>query len=144
MKLRINQTGFEGYTGQMGVVNFVDGLSVADVDPKDAIRMSAVMLCVWEDGTSVSIAQSLLDNANTPAPIFLTGEEGQHDIERAELVASGDADDNSNLYTEDDLSAIADKDGIKGLRAIADPLGVKGNSIKDLITALIEAKAAKE
>ena len=45
-------------------------------------------------------------------------------------------------YTEEQLAAIADKQGIAGLREIAEPLGVKGNSIAGLISSILKAAGA--
>ena len=42
MKLRLMNGGFENYTGQMGVVDFVDGLSTGDVLPIDGTRFAAL------------------------------------------------------------------------------------------------------
>lgn len=151
MKLRLTQPGFENYSGQMGVLNFVEGLSTTGVRAIDAVRMAAVMNCEWEDGSSPNVAQSLLDNANTPAPMFVSGEAGQHDLESqtaADLdaeekrVAGGDIPKTSDAWTEERLAIVADKDGIKGLREIADPLGIKGNSIRDLIVAIVKKQGA--
>jgi len=148
MKLRITQAGFNTYNGQMGVINFENGLSIADVLPVDAVRMAAVMLCEWENGGSPSVAQAILDNAETSAPMFVSGAEGQHDIEAA---ASAQAPSSEPAvlsapaksgYTVEELSAVADADGIKGLRLIADPLGVKSNSIAEMITAIMQASQA--
>ncbi len=143
MKLRLTQPGFETYTGQMGVVFFEDGLSTTDVRPLDAVRMAAQFLCEWEDGTTASVAQSLLDHANTPAPVFLVGEK-QHDqdaLNAGTQVEPGTTA--TSAFTEEELSKIADEQGIKGLREIAEPLGIKGNSIKELIAALAKASAPK-
>jgi hypothetical protein len=137
MKLKLTQLGFETYNGQMGVIFFENGSSLDDVKLSDAIRMSAVMLCEWEDGTKPSIAQSLLDNAHTPAPTFVSGADGQHDIEKANGPALDVENADVTLYTSDSLGAIADEFGIKGLREIGDPLSIKGNSIKDLIDQIL-------
>lgn len=143
MKLRLMQPGFETYTGQMGVVFFENGLSTADVRPIDAIRMAAVMTCEWDNGASPSVAQSILDNADTPAPTFVSGADGQHDREAAATAAAAPAVA-AVVYTAEELEAIADKRGIRGLREIGDKVGVKGNAIRDLIEAIVAAGAAKE
>lgn len=158
MKLRLTQAGFATYSGQMGVLWFEDGVSTTDVRPQDARRMAATMLCEWEDGSSPSMSQAILDNANTPAPIFAAD---HHDKEAAvtaaaELKAIAAEAVRDEAYadatradrpmsagiTRDQLAAIADKDGITGLRKIADPLGIKGNSINGLIEALLTSRAA--
>lgn len=142
MKIRLTQPGFESYNGQMGVTFFENGLSVSDVLTRDALRMSAVMLCEWEDGTPASVAQSILDNANTPAPIFVAGANGQHDIASAPVKVSK-TEPPASRYSREYLGAIADKDGIRGLREIGDPLNIKSNSIKDLIDAIMVAAQPK-
>jgi hypothetical protein len=145
MKIRLTQTGFENYNGQMGVVFFEAGLSTNDVRPIDAIRMSAVMQCEWEDGRSANVAQSILDNANTSAPMFSVVPGADNDAEAAaaaelaEVVASIEDPDmpKTAMWTKEQLGAIADRDGIAGLRDIATPLGIKGNSIKEMIAAIL-------
>ena len=42
-------------------------------------------------------------------------------------------------WTQEELSAIADEKGIKGLREIGDDLGLKGTGIADLIAKIVEA-----
>lgn len=140
MKLRITQPGFEGYTAQLGVHNFVDGLSTTDVRVMDAVRMSAVMRCEWEDGSSPSVTQSLLDNAHTPAKTLIEQKaEDQANADKAPPAAAGPTQPEAPKHTRESLAAIADKDGIKGLRAIGDELGIKGNSIKDLMEAILKS-----
>jgi hypothetical protein len=46
------------------------------------------------------------------------------------------------VITAEKLSEIADRDGIKGLRAIAEPLGIKSNSIADMMRAILEKQGA--
>lgn len=141
MKLRLMQEGFASYNGQMGVLVFEDGLSTTNVLPVDAVRIGAVMLCAWEDGASASVAQAIIDNAHTPAPL-LEGGAAEHDRQAGvdtaldALVASGRA-----AWTASELASIADEGGIKGLRVVTDAAGVKGNSIKDLITNMIAITA---
>jgi hypothetical protein len=139
MKLRLTQGGFEGYTGQMGVVVFENGLSVGDVLPIDAIRLAGVMGAEWEDGTAANVGQMYLNNLDTPAPMFEPGAQaGDPVIAATPVVDAGVA------YTADQLADIADKDGISGLRAIADPLNVKGNSIRGLIDGILKAAGAQK
>lgn len=164
MKVRLTQSGFESYTGQMGVMFFEDGLSTTDVSLNDAIRLSAVMSASWENGDSISIAQRLIDEADTPAPVMRQiGDEGgevtieipegeESEVEEvvaeqtaAVEVASEAVEQSAKVvYTAEELAAIADKEGINGLRAIAEPHGIKNNSIRGLIDAIVKAGIAKE
>lgn len=142
MKLRLTQPGFENYNGQMGVNYFEAGLSLGDVMNIDAVRISAAMVCEWEDGSSPSIAQSILDNANTPAPVLVSGADGQHDKDAVTQLSAASIQSDvpkTSQYSFEQLSTIADAQGIKGLRAIAEPLGIRSNSIKELIDAILNA-----
>lgn len=148
MKLRLTQPGFDTYTGQMGTVFFENGLSTADVKPNDAVRMAAQFLCEWEDGSTASVAQSLLDHAHMTVGDLkaVTNADqafAQQAAEAGALASKAAAEDGvTKTYTEESLAAIADKSGIKGLRVIAEPMGIKGNAIADLVRAILEKQGA--
>ena len=143
MKLRLKQHGFETYTGQMGVIFFENGVSTTDVDPRDSVRMSAVMQCEWENGDASNVAQWLLDNAETAAPILEshTGTESINPAPTDELPTdeqpAAEQPVSAPVYTEEQLAAIADEKGIAGLREIAEPMGIKNNSIRGLIADIL-------
>lgn len=150
MKLKLTQAGFETYTGQMGVVMFKDGVSESDVLPIDAIRISAAIGAEWEDGTAANVGEMYLNNMHSPA--FVGGNdinnlsmpvEGSENGVKPAKAPEGTEVVASETYTEDSLAAIADKEGIAGLRTIADTLSVKGTSIVGLISSIMKAQAAK-
>ncbi|CAB4122116.1 hypothetical protein UFOVP26_80 [uncultured Caudovirales phage] len=141
MKLRLKEPGFETYSGQMGVMDFEDGLTLKDVLTIDAVKLSCVMYVEWEDGTSPSVTQSLLDNTDTPAPIVGDGKSTEEPVAKVKTPATKKATITS--YSEADLGKIADKDGIGGLRVIAESLSVKGKSIKELIDGILKAQEGK-
>ena len=137
MKLRLTQPGFETYTAQMGVLFFENGLSTTDVLVMDATRMAAVMQCEWENGSPANVGQIYLDNMHTPAPVVTPAvfvEEAPADLSALRDIAYAGL-----AYTEVQLAEIADAEGISGLRMIADGLGIKGNSIRGLIDAIVNA-----
>lgn len=138
MKLRLTAPGWQTYTGQMGVIFFENGLSVADVLPVDAVRVAGVIGAEWEDGTPANVSQIYLDNLKTEAPIAKDNREPEAPVEAKKEVVAEPA----VTYTEDQLAEIADKKGIGGLREIAGPLGIKGNSISGLIEAILKAAGA--
>jgi hypothetical protein len=143
MKLRLTQAGFENYTGQMGVVMFKDGLSEGDVLPIDAIRISAAIGADWEDGTAANVGDMYLNNMDAPAHI---GGGVIRESDEVEQVEEGAATQvvAGTVYSKDDLAKIADADGIAGLRAIAEPMGVKGTSIVGLIEAILKKQGPTE
>lgn len=147
MKLKITQKGFENYSGQMGMILFKDGISVYDVNERDALRLSANFRCVWDTGASVQITKW---EQEPSAPVGRATYRAEVREER-EIVGGNDGDtqyveDNSSdipvkvtrLYTLEELEKIADDKGLKGLRDIAKPLGIKGTSINGLIQAILE------
>ena len=143
MKLRLTAPGWQTYTGQMGVIFFENGLSVADVLPVDAVRVAGVIGAEWEDGRPANVSQIYLDNMQTEAAIAKDNREPEAPVE-AKLTDAAPlvADLMAPTYTEDQLAAIADKSGIAGLREIAEPLGIKGNSIAGLVAAILKAAGA--
>ena len=137
MKLVLKEPGFENFTGQMGVVFFENGVSTTDVSVLDSIRMSAVMRFAWEDGTSPSVAQHLLDRANdTPPEVKPTVEQPVAVVSEKKLIVR-----TGPSYTEEQLAEIADKGGIAELRSIGEQFGIKGNSIRGLIEQIVRASA---
>jgi hypothetical protein len=149
MKIRLMQPGFENFTGPMGRLVFEDGLSTTDVEGRDFLRMSSVMKCEREDGTSASPVDALLAIADVGAPTaeVARAEELERNADALKVFAQPEADRPATdepalpvaaLYTEEQLGKIADKKGIKGLREIAEPMGIKGNSIKELIAEILQ------
>lgn len=131
MKIKIVQQGWEKFTGTFGVVEFVDGVSVNDVSRTEAQCLAAAVSIVNLEGKDPSAAQAIIDTNPTPAKVA--------SILTEDLVEKPPA----VTYTADQLAEIADKSGIKGLRAIADPLNLRGNSIAELIGKILRVAGAK-
>jgi hypothetical protein len=126
MKIKMVQPGYEQFTGNFGGIEFVDGVSVADVAPMVATRIANVVRVEnVEGGANPSASQAALDSYSRPM----------------ELRPQDTPAPAPQKYTEADLEAIASKEGIKGLRKISDPLGVKSNGIGDLIGLILKAQA---
>jgi hypothetical protein len=126
----------ERYTAQLGAVFFEDGVSTADVSHKDATRIAAVYACEYEDGTNPSVSQFLLDQMHAPA-VSTSATTVVTQPTAPEPVAP--ASPAAKVWDEKDLAAIADEKGIGGLREIADEMGIKNNSIRGLIDAIVKA-----
>lgn len=133
MKLILLAPGYENFSGVFGMVEFENGRSVDDVAPVIAKRISGIVTCVWEDGSQLSVAEALLANANMPAPT----ESATAPVEVREDVAA------VAYWTEEELGKIADAKGIAGVREIAEPAGIRGNSISGLIKAIVKQGVAK-
>lgn len=145
MKLRLTQAGFETYSGQMGVVMFENGLSVNDVLPIDAVRISAAIGADWEDGSAANVGQMYLNNMDAPAHVG-TGINGMsvpvaHTVSNEGVVKGTEIAPAPDAWTAESLAAIADAKGIVGLREIAEPIGAKGTSIVGLIAEILKKQA---
>jgi hypothetical protein len=134
MKVRITQAGWAGFNGQLGEIQFEDGVSVTDMNDWQVQRIGAI----------VSIENVETELQVGPSVDVLNG--WGSDVDKA-IAAAPNADEvkDSNTtrgadvhaYTEEELGKIADAHGIKGIREIADQYGLKGTSIKKLMTGIL-------
>jgi len=147
MKLKITEKGFENLTGPIAEVMFADGVSVDEVSGEQAQRISAAMRCETLEGVNPSASAEMLRSHAKRADVVAEMKRGEEDqtphaiVEAASPIAKSEG--SADAWTRETLEAVADKGGIKGLRAIAEPLGVKATSIKELITEVLDAQAAK-
>lgn len=130
------------FSGYLGLTKFKDSLSVNDVSQKEAIKLSAILECTWEDGSKIS---KIIDNSKLRAipkrdTVDVKAEEKPKPKvkpvkkeEKKPVEEEKPAIEITERYTREDLEAIADKDGIQGLRAIGDKIGAKATSIRKLI-----------
>jgi len=131
MKIKIIQAGYAGFSGYFGSTLFADGVSVEDVGLLEARRLGSVVAVEMEDGTDPSAAQAMLDAYKTPFALATTKQE-----EPTPLVLLD--------HTPESLAAVADAEGIKGLRDIGTPLGIKGTSIAELIGKIMAVSKRRE
>lgn len=131
MKLRITEHGWAGFTGHLGSIEFIDGVSVEDVSRADASYLAAIVAIEDADtGKNPSDAQAIIDAGTISAPM--------------EKALESPAPQEPKLdYTKESLEAIADASGIKGIREVADTFGLKGNSIVDLIDKILSTQLEK-
>lgn len=169
-RLRIVEPGWETFTDEMCGVKFVNGLSVEPVASMQARILANVIRMEAEDGTNPSISQALVDVANVEMAVVVELETGVEDpvveklieetanavhvqiVNRSEqAVAALQGDEQSVVavvavpdsvtHTKESLEAIADKEGIKGLREVAARFDVKGRGIEELIKEILTAQS---
>lgn len=131
MKIKITEPGWAGFTGDFGMVDFVDGVSVDDVSRVEQSRLAGIIAIETVDGTNPSASQALLDAHVKPAAVQTLA----HIVDTPAVVET-------KVWTSDELAAVADKEGIKGIRAIAEPMGLKDNTIADLMAKILAHQAA--
>jgi len=152
MKIKITQKGYETFTGLMGVTFFENAVSVGDVSAKEAFALSALLTVVdaetGEDIGAIAQERAVWDCANVLQPeklkslAELQGDNQGGDGEEGDQGTQGGngGGEPKPTYTREDLEAVADKDGIAGLRKIGDPIGAKGTSIAKLIDEILQAQ----
>lgn len=130
MKIKIIEPGWAGFTGDFGMVDFVDGVSVDDVSRVEAARLGGLVAIETLEGVNPSASQILLDAHSAPAKVVT-------------LVHIPDTAPEGKVFTAEELGEVADKGGIKAIRAISDPMGLKDNSITELIAKILAHQAEK-
>lgn len=159
MKIRITDPGFANMTGLLGQVEFVDGVSVDEVSKAEAARLGTILAIEELDtGINPSTTQMMVDLHHKNLEELGIKEAGLRKVVPGELQASPEVVDQASVttpqnpagivrseltydFTEDDLAAIADKQGIAGLRAFADQYKVNDKSVAGLIKKLLALKA---
>lgn len=154
MKIRITDPGFAGFTGHLGSAYFVDGVC-DDVSPSEAERMASILRFEEVDtGLNPSVTQRMVDHINKNAdemgidsnPVLVKGTKVEDPIvpivpNVPEAPQSGSPAALTYEYTDADLAALADSQGIAGLRSFAEPYGVTGRSIAGIVKDLLALKA---
>lgn len=135
MKIKLIESGWISFTGMLGVVEFADGVSVQDVSHAEASRLASIVQVETLDGVNPSPAQQILD--------AWTGDMGNATTDTADKTPAVPAAVGKS-WTSAELEELADKSGIKGLREVAEPLGLRGNSIVELIAKVVAATATSE
>lgn len=134
-RLRIAERGWNNYTGHFGGVEFKDSLSVHPVDPVTATRLGSLIQLVKVD-TDEQAGQSaeLHRHADVRAEVVaeLPRVDGQ------DIKPKAEPEPEQPKYTREYLEKVADERGIAGLREIADPKGIKGRGIVELIEEILE------
>jgi len=144
-KLKIVAPEWVNYTGSLGMVHFTNGLSDQFIADHIRRRLSIGMAMVEIDADGNEEPASPTHKMITAAAIRADVSEPlnrQSDSDKAHelLGAALDVDANTPIHTKGQLEKIADKEGIKGLRDIADRWHVKSRSIPDLINAILDAQ----
>lgn len=155
MRVKITQPGWLTYTGDLGTVQFENGVSMAPMPHREAMALGAYISVVEidENGEELGPVSPGLDQvrvmtveAVVEAPIVrlsdvLAQQKLLDEEERARLEAEGEVlnapEPARHIYNQDELEDIAAEKGIVGLREIGDPLGVKGTSIRGLIADIL-------
>ena len=130
MKIRITEPGWVGYSDFLGAVEFKNGESVDDVTKAEAAFLAGIVRIEQFDGTNPSHSQQIVDASSREAKV-VSVHAGTEPVAPAAVV-----------YTQESLSALADSGGIRAIREISDPMGLRDVSIVELIAKILSSQAA--
>jgi hypothetical protein len=137
MKIKIDEVGYDSFSGRLGVVEFKNGVSVTDVSVMELNRLSSLVRIV----DSVTGKQvGVLTEYEQASQAEFKEDAKLADKSEAAFVGVDEKIPQTVVvekYTKEELEAIADSEGISGLRALAEPLGIKDTSIKGLIASIL-------
>ena len=144
-KLKITAPQWANYTGSLGVVHFTNGVSDEFVPDHIRRRLSIgmEMIEIDADGNESrnSAAYKLLSTNTIHAPVNAPlSRQTETEKAREDLSIAMESGKQPTFYTRENLEAIADKEGIKGLREAAEIWDVKHRSIPALIDMILAAQ----
>lgn len=158
MQIRLTDPGFAGFTGYFGNIKFEDGVS-EHISSVEAERLGCIVACETLDGENPSATQRMVDVRTKDLNEFLgtahevsdlSAQTEQVESQAGEQVAAQTESVNSSAakpgfeFTREDLEALADAEGIAGLRNLGSQHGIKGRSIVEIIDELMALKEAAE
>ena len=146
MKIKLIEPGYEGFSGMFGTVPFQDGVSVDHVSHVE-INLLASIVKVVDAESEAEVGNLATETASWDKtadviyyPTLADIEAGRTSPETMSPVQRNQSVE-VKLHTRASLEEIADKNGLAGLREIADPLEIKATSISKLIDKILGAQA---
>lgn len=140
-KIKLLQPNYTDFTGHLGLTEFVDGVSVNYISDTEVTRLLALWDCeAFDDETPEPELHNTVpswheDEYGNRTYVKDGVPMGVSEVEESVITVADQVD---GIYTKEMLIEIADEKGIAGLRELAEPLGIKGNSIAVLIDRLLE------
>lgn len=135
-RVRIVEKGWENFTGQYGTHDFKDGVSVDHLTWRDTLRLGSIIKMVDADdgkhGLGASDAYLRFRDINPSNPDVVKFQTGEALKVNPNTLRKD--------WTREELEAVADKDGLNGVRDIARHWGKTGRSIVECINAILEAQ----
>jgi hypothetical protein len=168
MKVRIVAPGWENFTGILGqgakfengeadltwrqVARIGASIHIVDADTGEQVGPAAIAAAAKFE--SAPVVPEMVTKTEQDAKIEadataerekLAKAEEERKVKEAEALeaakAKAAAEAKETVWTRQELEAVGANDGVEGLRKLADPLGVKGRSITDLVDAILQAQA---
>lgn len=148
MQIQLIEPGWETYTGDLGTVPFENGKSLSGISVREAQSLGAYIHVVEINAAGehigrISPSHDMLRMSEVSAQspkVMKTLKEIQEEA-AVSNEASGAAPVKVGAYTAAELEKIASEGGIASIRAIAEPMNIRGTSIKMLIAEILVKQA---
>lgn len=133
--IKLVEKGYEHFTGDIGGILFVDGVSEESLSNIEVNRIGAAMRIESIEGNQLGITAQLAEMGS----VGITDESDKRPMQEPTREAKVHVlDEEGKPYTKESLEQIADRKGIAGLREVAEKFGVKGVSIAGIISQILE------
>lgn len=132
--VRIDRTGWEKFTGNLGFVEFKDGISVRPLTDREIQQIGAsIRLARVDTDEQVGLGVRIQQNRKMSAEVKKQLPKASEKKEEVKPLK----------YDRDKLDEIASEGGIKAIREVAKEFDVKGVEISKMIEDILEAQAPK-
>lgn len=129
--VKIDQSGWDAFTGQLGPVPFENGVSTRPLTPAEKTRLgAAIKLVEIDSGKQIGASTIMANTRHLSAQVTPTRQAPKEEPKpKVEL-----------KYTKDKLQEIASEGGIKAIREIAKEFDVKGVEINKIIDEIVKVQ----
>lgn len=146
-RIKITQAGWAGFTGEIGITQFKDGISVDHVGRREIVVIGASLSLIevdddGDEGENPALQHRMLSDGSMsmPAEILKPLARATDEAPAAPRAAKAIDPTAITFHTKDELEKLAETKGLNGLRAIMDPLNVKAVSINKAIQVILKAE----
>jgi len=146
-RIKIIQPGWAGFTGEIGITQFKDGISVDHVGRREIVVIGASLSLIevdddGDEGENPALQHRMLSDGSMsmPAEILKPLARATDEAPAAPRAAKAIDPTAITFHTKDELEKLAETKGLNGLRAIMDPLNVKAVSINKAIQVILKAE----
>ncbi|MBP2498255.1 hypothetical protein ABID82_005146 [Methylobacterium sp. PvP062] len=148
-RIKITQPGWAGFTGEIGITLFKDGISVDHVGRREIVKIGASLSLIevddeGDEGENPALQHRMLTDGSMsiPAEVLtpLARASDEPSVPAAPRAAKAVDPTTITFHTKDELEKLAETKGLAGLRAIMDPLNIKAVSINKAIQVILKAE----
>lgn len=141
----LKQAGYQNFSGYLLGHRFEDGRSTMPMPIKHAMRLGASYVCCDDNGDVISpnvvSYEDAVDTAADVAASSPSAKEPEPEDDAVDFVEPNEEMPEAKTWSADELEALADAEGIQGLREVAEEHGVKERSIQGLIKGIMKAQS---